>query len=986
MSERVGLEAFLDVTDFSRGLKTYTGGIDRIISMTGHVSQTLQFVGQVASSVFRVIGDVVSTAARTMIQLGGAAIESAISFESAFAGVLKTTDGLEDAEGRLTELGRQIQSGLRDMAMEVPADVEALAKLAEVAGQLGIQEENLLTFTRTIADLGNTTNIVGEEGAVQLAQLMNVMGTAQEDVDRLGSTIVALGNNFATTERDVLNFAQRIAGAGEIAGISEADILAMSAAFTSVGIQAEAGGTAVQKVLFAMAEAARGSTGAVIDNSEEIAKAQEKIRLLGQQLTTATMRQAEFTEKTAGSTRQANEFRIENLTGQIALWEQELASLTASHGKLGGANDMLATFAKVTGLTAEEFARTWKTDAAGAFQLFVDGLGKAGDDAMPILEKLELEDARLVRAFLSLSQATGVADSSISLLAETMGLANLAWEENSALATEAEKRYRTTESQIKITKNILKDLGITIGSATLPYLNEMLAFGQDLARDWGEKLPGLIEQYLIPALDRVWALFQQIVGFVGKVDFAALWEQLQGGDVSGLAGLLGAAGEEFDLPFLSTIGEWITAVDTWVRGTLIPAFQEVQTWIQENVIPVLDVLGEWFKQYLPIAIDEITTKWNVVLLPALLSLKEQWETTIQPALAQLWTWLQERVPQAIEALGTFWENVGKPAMTTIGTIFSEIVIPILSKVAAWLMENIPLAIDTVVAFWQETLLPAIQTVIAWVQENAIPVFESIVEWFETTIPVAIEFLSDLWTETLQPAINSVYEFLRDYVYPFLDSIANLINTVLGIALTYLSGLWYVFLTDLQIIYDYWAEFFGPALTAIGEALDDIIEYGTEVAIVLGTLLYDAVFKVGNWIKDTFNKSIDSLKLGISALTQLFNDLATAVKNLAPSLPAWMTPGSPTPLELGIRGISSAIADLAAVQLPTLQAELIATGPAASAGALAASSAGMSAAGSSYTTIDRSVSVNAPINATINNGMNVAELRGFILETVGGGIR
>jgi hypothetical protein len=37
------------------------------------------------------------------------------------------------------------------------------------------------------------------------------------NIDRLGATIVDLGNNFATTEADIVNFASRIAGAGNIA-------------------------------------------------------------------------------------------------------------------------------------------------------------------------------------------------------------------------------------------------------------------------------------------------------------------------------------------------------------------------------------------------------------------------------------------------------------------------------------------------------------------------------------------------------------------------------------------------------------------------------------------------------------------------------------------------------------------------------------------------------------------------------------------------
>ena len=39
------------------------------------------------------------------------------------------------------------------------------------------------------------------------------------------------------------------------------------------------------------------------------------------------------------------------------------------------------------------------------------------------------------------------------------------------------------------------------------------------------------------------------------------------------------------------------------------------------------------------------------------------------------------------------------------------------------------------------------------------------------------------------------------------------------------------------------------------------------------------------------------------------------------LPAWLTPGSPTPFELGLRGIGEAMGELVDLRLPDLQAGL-----------------------------------------------------------------
>lgn len=219
----------------------------------------LQSVGQSMTSTGR---SMTRNVTLPLLGMGTAAAMTGIQYESAFAGVIKTTTGLRDEFGELTELGEELRQGFRDMALEIPTSAAALAGIGEAAGQLGIKAENILGFTRVMADLGETTNLSGEEAAMALAQLANVTGMSQEDFDRLGSVIVELGNNFATTERDIVNMASRISAAGTIVGMSESDIMAYAAALSSVGINAEAGGSAISRVFIDIANAvASGGEG-----------------------------------------------------------------------------------------------------------------------------------------------------------------------------------------------------------------------------------------------------------------------------------------------------------------------------------------------------------------------------------------------------------------------------------------------------------------------------------------------------------------------------------------------------------------------------------------------------------------------------------------------------------------------------------------------------------------------------------------------------
>lgn len=176
------------------------------------------------------------------------AISSAIKYESAFAGVKKTV------EATPAEFAK-IRKELLDLSTQIPTSANNLAKIGESAGQLGIHKDAIVDFTRVIADLGETTNLAGEEGATMLARFANITQMSQRDFDRLGSTIVALGNAGASTESEIANMAMRIAGSGHLVGMTEAEILGVAEAMSSLGLEAELGGTAISRTLAEMAKA-----------------------------------------------------------------------------------------------------------------------------------------------------------------------------------------------------------------------------------------------------------------------------------------------------------------------------------------------------------------------------------------------------------------------------------------------------------------------------------------------------------------------------------------------------------------------------------------------------------------------------------------------------------------------------------------------------------------------------------------------------------
>ncbi len=339
-----------------------------------------------------------------LVAMVGASVKAAISFEDSFAGIRKTVDATEQEF-------EDISTAFRNLAKIIPVSVNELNRIGEAAGQLGIKTEDIVSFSRVMADLGATTNMASAQAATALARLANITGMASEDYDRLGSTIVELGNNLATTEAEIVDMSLRLAGAGQIIGMTEAQILGLAGALSSVGIRAQLGGSAISRVM--------------VDIANEVAKGGER----------------------------------------------------------------LATFAKVAGMSIDDFRRAFEVDAAGALVSFTEGLGRVseeGGNVFGVLEDLELGEVRVRDALL---RAAGAGD----LFRESLALGSKAWEENTALTEEAEKRYATSGSQLKILMNRLQDVAITLGDLFVPMLVDLADALKPILEgisEWIERNPG----------------------------------------------------------------------------------------------------------------------------------------------------------------------------------------------------------------------------------------------------------------------------------------------------------------------------------------------------------------------------------------------------------------------------------------------------------------------------------------------------------------
>lgn len=257
----------------------------------------------------------------------GMAIKAAEDWESAWAGVAKTVDG--------ADLGGVLENQLRGLARDVlPATHQEIAAVAESAGQLGVKRQDVAKFTKTLIMLGEATNMTAESAATDMARFSNIMGHPISQVDRLGATIVALGNNTATTEAEIMEAGLRLASAGRQAQMSSSDVLAWGAALTSAGVSAQVGGTAFSKLFQTMGDATRSGN--------------DKLQTFAD---------------TAGMT--ADQFR--------RAWEEDASSAVVSFlqgfGKLQEAGEDTTSIMRQLGMTDAQMQRTLGSTALMADQV-----------------------------------------------------------------------------------------------------------------------------------------------------------------------------------------------------------------------------------------------------------------------------------------------------------------------------------------------------------------------------------------------------------------------------------------------------------------------------------------------------------------------------------------------------------------------------------------------------------------------------------------
>ncbi len=428
-----------NASDIPSNLNTVNGAMKSFGDKTASIGQSIEKVG----------GSMTKGITLPIAGAVGAVTTAAVKWESAFTGVKKTNDEMVDSNGKVIYSYDDLEKGLRDLAKELPTSHEEIAKVAEAAGQLGIKTDKVVGFTKTMIDMGESTNMSADTAATSLARFANITQMSQDKFSNLGSAIVDLGNNLATTESEITEMGLRLAGAGKQIGMTEGDIVGFAAALSSVGIEAEAGGSAFSRLMVQMQLATETGVEAFAPLKQAVAE------------------QGVSWESFVHAVNWGGK-ELTAVSKQMGIPTSELKKMYKEASKASGS---LEDFANVTGRTSEEFAQLFKSNPSQALIEFIQGLRdseKHGISAIKVLNDMDITEVRLRDSLLRAANASDVFEGAVKR-------GNEAFNENTALAEEAGKRYGTTESQLKILRGQLNDVAITFGGPLVAALNSAIS-------------------------------------------------------------------------------------------------------------------------------------------------------------------------------------------------------------------------------------------------------------------------------------------------------------------------------------------------------------------------------------------------------------------------------------------------------------------------------------------------------------------------------
>lgn len=539
----------------------------------------------------------------------------------------------------------------------------------------------------------------------------------------------------------------------------------------------------------------------------------------------------------------------------------------------GGALESTLKFAAAAGMELEEAA----TLSIKSMQSFV----AVGADAATQTEFLAMAQEAMVRAagastvnvdelgaaMLAASGQAGALQVDYEDFATTMGLISGGFNSTAEAGTSYKNFLARLQPTTATATQMMMDLGLVTEDGKNAFFDATGAFvgNRQAAEALQTALEGLSPQQRALALQTIFgndamgaanALANQ--GAEGYDIFAQKMA-----DANGISATTAITQQGLTSAWNNLTGS-LEALQITVGSAVLPVLTQLTTWASGAVGQIIDFAG---------AVTSSSDPLNQ-LIPGL--------SGVAAAAQALGTAFITWVTPYAQQLATAFQTQIIPAAMAVWSVFTGQVIPILMSLAPILQALVEGALTIFASFWTNILVPALSTVWSFLTTNVLPILAQLATWLGETLPPLIQKVADFFSGTFYPAIKTVAEYLSGTVLPALTNIValgfNVVVTAIADAVLWLNE-------KLQPAFAAVSDFItGTALPAL-EGLQPVMTTLSEVA---------------GSVSGAFDGIAKAIGTAVGAVKD-FIEAAAKVK-----VPSLITPGSPTPLELGFRGIGAGL--------------------------------------------------------------------------------
>lgn len=640
------------------------------------------------------------------------------------------------------------------------------------------------------------------------------------------------------------------------------------------------------------------------------------------------------------------QFIVANVGERTGVTADDVLALADSISKVVPIDDEVITSAITMGLT---FDGVNKDNIQPLIKAAIDLATFTGKDLPGTMKELALAISdpdramRLLKdANITLTDAEKKTLKGFKDVGDTAGATNFLLNElkNKGIIGLGEAMGDTAKGKFTIMQTALGNLQEALGAGLLNAFKGVFDRITDFANNpkvigFLTELGNKIGAFVQTVIDR---LPDMMTALEGVVDWFANNKPI----IIGVLAALGVAMVAFAVTVIGSIGSAVLAMAPLIIamvaiGAVVAFF--VKGWEEDwggvrekvasawaQVKPVFDELKAWLAENLPKAIQTLKEFWENKLLPAIKKVFIWMSNNLIPLFVKLVFWLRENLPKAIKTLADFWTNTLQPAIKKVSDWIENTLIPILKKIWDWLSENLPKAIQKLTDFWNDKLLPAIRAVSDFFTNTLLPAFKKIADFISSTFTKVIQALSDLWNKTLLPAITAVWNFINTYLMPIFAALADFMDATLGLAVRVLAAVWERLSEALGKVWDWVKNKVMDAFTKLKDQMDGPITTAVEALKKVWDgfkekigELWDKLEPFRAFLANVFKKALDGIWEVIQKIITKIGEWADAIRNL--KLPDWLTPGSPTPFEMGLRGINEQLSKLASAALPAIKQQM-----------------------------------------------------------------